>query len=138
MSFSQSSDDIRIEFEDDATVLYAVAADAEGNPCDARIVLDDEIGNSDGTLHPSLQDYMANRHPGWFTRSDSRFTESSQEIRLDFREDGVWLVGHLPCADGSYREDQGINLDKHIGNNNGELIWIVSNPMFLSAIKPSS
>ncbi|BCR87203.1 CVNH domain-containing protein [Aspergillus chevalieri] len=108
MSFSQSSDDIRIEFEDDATVLYAVAADAEGNPCDARIVLDDEIGNSDG----------------WFTRSDSRFTESSQEIRLDFREDGVWLVGHLPCADGSYREDQGINLDKHIGNNNGELIWI--------------
>ncbi|EYE99870.1 uncharacterized protein EURHEDRAFT_382905 [Aspergillus ruber CBS 135680] len=44
--------------------------------------------------------------------------------QLEFRDNGPWLVANLPCADGSYRELQGINLDLHITNNDGELEWV--------------
>lgn len=70
---------------------------------------------------------IANHTSGWFSRNVSGFSQSAQGIELEFRDDGPWLVAELLCADGSYRELQGINLDLHITNNNGQLEWVVSN-----------
>ncbi|KAE8378079.1 CVNH domain-containing protein [Aspergillus bertholletiae] len=110
MSFHESCQNIRIEVHGDRTVLHAIALDAGGDEHESEIILDDEIGNSDG----------------WFSREDQGFTESAQNIELNFRDDEPWLTADLPAGDGDYRERQGINLAEHIGNNDGQLVWVVS------------
>lgn len=71
---------------------------------------------------------IANYTSGWFSRKVNAFSQSAENIELDFRGDGPWLVAELPRFDGSYRQLQGINLDLHITNNDGNLEWVVSNP----------
>ncbi|KAE8165103.1 Cyanovirin-N [Aspergillus tamarii] len=111
MSFHESCDLIRIEVRGDHTVLLAAAKTGNEDETEpAEIVLDEQIGNGDG----------------WFVRGGSNFTETAQEIELDFRDDGPWLTAYLTEVDGEERERQGINLAEHIGNDGGRLVWAVS------------
>ncbi|PIG69242.1 hypothetical protein AARAC_006173 [Aspergillus arachidicola] len=108
MSFHESCDLIRIEVRGDHTVLLAAAKNGDGDETiPAEIVLDEQIGNGDG----------------WFVRGESNFTETAQDIALEFREDGPWLTAVLREVDGEDRVRQGINLAQHIGNNGGRLEW---------------
>lgn len=71
---------------------------------------------------------LANYTSGYFSRNVSGFSRSAQEIGLQFRDDGPWLTAELRRKNGDYYDLQGINLDLHITNNNGQLEWIVSDP----------
>lgn len=51
MSFSESSEDIRIEVSGGSTTLYASAEDNDGNLNETSIDLDEVIGNDDGKLY---------------------------------------------------------------------------------------
>ncbi|KAE8150582.1 Cyanovirin-N [Aspergillus avenaceus] len=111
MSFHQSCDLIRIEVRGDYTALLAAAYDGNGGETvPAELNLDEQIGNGDG----------------WFVRGGSNFTQTAQDIELEFREDGPWLTAVLREVDGEDRVRQGINLAEHIENQNGNLVWIVS------------
>ncbi|OGM49937.1 hypothetical protein ABOM_001462 [Aspergillus bombycis] len=109
MSFHESCDLIRIEVRDDGTWLLAAAGTLEeGETAPAELRLDERIGNSDG----------------WFAFPGENFSETAQEIELDFRDDGPWLTAVLAEHDQENRERQGINLAEHIGNDNGRLVWV--------------
>lgn len=51
MSFSESSEDIRIEVSGGSTTLYASAEKNDGNLNETSIDLDEVIGNDDGKLY---------------------------------------------------------------------------------------
>ncbi|KAB8263133.1 Cyanovirin-N [Aspergillus pseudonomiae] len=109
MSFHESCELIRIEVRGDGTWLLAAAGTMnEGEHIPAELRLDDRIGNSDG----------------WFAYPGENFSETAHDIEIEFREDGPWLTAVLAEQDQEDRERQGINLAQHIGNNNGELVWV--------------
>ncbi|KAE8151630.1 Cyanovirin-N [Aspergillus avenaceus] len=110
MSFQKSCEDIRIEVRDDHTVLLAGAEIGDDEYVPAELILDEAIGNDNGFL----------------SRDTTNFTETAENIELEFRDDGVWLTADLQQVDGEDRERQGINLSDHIENQGGSLVFIVS------------
>ncbi|KAL4916335.1 Cyanovirin-N [Aspergillus aurantiobrunneus] len=108
MSFHLSCQDIRIEVRDGYTVLLAGAGIGDDEYVPAEIDLDEQIGNDDG----------------FFTRDGANFTDTAEDIQLEFRDDGPWLTAYLLKANGEDREHQGINLAEHIGNEDGELVFV--------------
>ncbi|KAI9927209.1 hypothetical protein ASPWEDRAFT_143976 [Aspergillus wentii DTO 134E9] len=108
MGFAETSRNIRIEQQNGSTWLYAESETRSGEWVDSSINLDEVIGNDDG----------------WFSRDTNNFTASAQDIHLEERDDGPWLVAELPTRDQGSRGSQGINLNLHIDNINGELEWI--------------
>ncbi|KAJ6136940.1 hypothetical protein N7497_012192 [Penicillium chrysogenum] len=108
MSFHESCQDIRIEVRGDYTVLLAGAGVGDDEYVPAEINLDQAIGNTDG----------------YFSREAANFTETAENIELEFRDDGPWLTADLQKGDGEDRELQGINLAEHIENQGGQLVFI--------------
>ncbi|KAH8429201.1 CVNH domain-containing protein [Aspergillus melleus] len=107
MSLQEISHLLRIEVRDDHTVLVAEADDGSGETA-SEIILDEEIGNTDG----------------YFVRGDGNFTQSAGDIELDSRDDGPWLTATLNNVDGEPGEPQGINLAHHIESQDGQLVWV--------------
>ncbi|KAB8221006.1 Cyanovirin-N [Aspergillus novoparasiticus] len=106
MSFEKSCLDIRLEPRYDCTVLLARARVDEGDEyVDAELFLDGGITNDNGS----------------FSRESSSFTESAENIHLEFRDDGVWLVADLWNDTWRHTERQAINLSEHIANQDGDL-----------------
>ncbi|KAK1142928.1 hypothetical protein N8T08_007169 [Aspergillus melleus] len=107
MSLQEISHLLQIEVRDDHTVLLAASDDDSGETA-AEIILDEQIGNTDG----------------YFVRGDGNFTQTAEDIELDSRDDGPWLTATLNKADGEPGDPQGINLALHIENQDGELVWV--------------
>ncbi|KAE8312437.1 Cyanovirin-N [Aspergillus transmontanensis] len=107
MSFEKSCLDIRLEPRYDCTVLLARARVDEGDEyVDAELFLDGGITNDNGR----------------FSRDSSSFTESAENIHLEFRDDGVWLIADLWGGFWQHiNERQAINLSEHIENQDGSL-----------------
>ncbi|KAH8800643.1 WD40-repeat-containing domain protein [Xylogone sp. PMI_703] len=107
MYFSRTTRNIRVSVEGDCTILYAMAQTRKGEWLDASLNLDRVIGNDDG----------------WFSRNTNGFTKTAKNIKLESRHNGSWLTANLTRCNKTYKELQGINLDLHITNNNGKLVW---------------
>ncbi|KAJ7616462.1 Cyanovirin-N [Roridomyces roridus] len=97
MSFSQSSEDIRME----GPVLHARCRDEEGNWHHSSLNLNDFLGNNDGRLDPE----------------GSNFFETCSGCGMN----GSSIIAVLRQVDGSYDEVV-MDLDQLIGNDNGRLV----------------
>jgi len=60
---------------------------------------------------------------GWFKWNGRNFSRSARNISLTHGDGGPKLEADLQCADGSFRERQGVNLADRIENRNGTLVF---------------
>ncbi|KAJ5748177.1 uncharacterized protein N7511_009873 [Penicillium nucicola] len=103
MSFHQTCQNVRIEFNGDSIYLHCDARDEHGGFRPTSLRLDDFIGNEDG----------------WFMWDGVNAGRSARSVALD----GSVLTAELPMRNGGHRERQGINLNDRISNENGRLVY---------------
>lgn len=66
---------------------------------------------------------------GWFIWGGRNFTHSAREIHIEHGPKGPHLTAMLTKRDGGFRERQGIDLADKIENQNGRLVFLVSDPV---------
>ncbi|KAG5982457.1 hypothetical protein E4U55_001860 [Claviceps digitariae] len=100
MSFSASSQDLWLE---DSHILHASCRDLEDNFQDSSLDLNQVLGNENG----------------YFRWGGEDFAMTASEVELD----GSVLSAIMLTEEGEPRERQGIDLNEHIGNENGRLVY---------------
>ncbi|KAF7114785.1 hypothetical protein CNMCM5793_000324 [Aspergillus hiratsukae] len=104
MRFDKSCRNLYTRLENGTTVLIAEAANMN-QLSDSRTTLDDFIGNEDG----------------YFKMPGRGFTQSAQNIALEYSEHGPKLSAEMRREDGEWRERQGILLADKLENDEGHL-----------------
>jgi len=125
-TFHASSQDIRIDWQEgNQTILLCQARDESGNLQDARIRLDDYIGNDNGNLNSIFHE----RHlliflPGNFVWDGEDFSHSARNVSVQIEQGGnvVALHAELENREGNWVRDV-LNLGERIINDNGCLVF---------------
>ncbi|KAG5987734.1 hypothetical protein E4U54_004890 [Claviceps lovelessii] len=100
MSFSATSQDFWLE---DRHILHALCRDVDDNLQDSSLDLNTCLGNENG----------------YFRWGGENFSETASDVELS----GSLLIATMLTEQGKPGERQNINLNEHIANDNGRLVF---------------
>lgn len=101
MAFSQSAQDFRLE----GSCLIANVFCEDGSLVESVLDLNEYLGNNEG--------FFDFEGTGVFDSCD----------QTSWRLDGTTLISLLYLSDGSFGEEQFLNLDEFVSNQNGNLVF---------------
>lgn len=101
MAFSQSAQEFRLE----GSLLIATVFNEGGELVESVLDINEYVGNNEG--------YFDFNGTGVFGSADEN----------SWRLDGTTIITLLYRSDGSFAEEQFLNLDDYVANENGNLVF---------------
>ncbi|KAL7945846.1 Cyanovirin-N [Trichoderma barbatum] len=101
MSFAESAQSYRLE----GSHLIAEVSRADGSVVESVLDIDNHVGNNDGVFEIG--------GTGVFRSAD----------QASWRLDGTTIITLLYRVDGSFGEEQFLNLNEHVSNQDGTLVF---------------